>query len=122
MTKRAESINDLYEDPKAYGIPTFEEFSRDPEKWLGKSTEVFDTAEIGFLGRERKNVRRHKFEIEGYRCATLEEVEKVALSQGIPLRELDYRPQMIPLGGGKCDILVKFVSKEDREKREARGE
>lgn len=110
------SINDIYDDPKAYGMPTFEEFRKNPERWTGRADAAL--ADVSEGGTEVKNqYRKQTYEIEGYRCGTLEEVERIALSQGIKLKELDYRPQMIPQGGGQWDILVKFVSKPERRRR-----
>lgn len=108
-------LQDIVDDPSKYGAPTFDEFRRHPEKWLGRADEKLISADQGsqVLG----NVQRHIYEIEGYRCKTIEEVERVAKSQGIPLKELDYRAQLIPCGGGKADVLVKFISKVVRENR-----
>ena len=108
-------LQDIVDDPSKYGAPTFDEFRRHPEKWLGRADDSLSSADQGsqFL----KNVKRHIYEIEGYRCKTIEEVEKIAASQGIPLRMLDYRAELVPIGGGKADILVKFISKEQRENR-----
>lgn len=108
-------MDDIMSDPSKYGAPTFEEFRSNPEKWLGRDDDKFVSADKG--SQVLSNVRKHIYEIEGYRCKTLEEVEKIAASQGIPLRSLDYRPELIPLGGGQADILVKFVSKDGREAR-----
>lgn len=117
MTKEL-SQEAILENPKDFGLPTFEEFRRSPDKWLGSWEDTFDSAykssQDKFL---RSHIQRHIYEIEGYKCKTLEEVEKVARSQGIDLRSLDYRPEMIPQGGGKWDVKVVFVSKNQRDRR-----
>lgn len=97
--------------------PTFEEFQKNRDHYLGRDFDKLSEVDNGST-MLNKLISRTRYEIEGYRCDTLEEVEKVAKNQGIPLRELDYRPQIMPIGGGKCDILVKFVSKNVREQRE----
>jgi hypothetical protein len=107
---------DIFDNPHEYGLPTFEEFRKDPEKYLGRDDDRL--AEVSRGGENiREIVQRHIYEIEGYRCKTLEEVERIAANQGIPLRELDYRPQVVPNSGGKCDILVRFVNKNTRARR-----
>ena len=111
---------DLMAIARAHGMPTFDQFYRDPSILLGRDDEILASADAGSRNLDR-HVQRHMYEIEGYRCKTLEEVERVALSQGINIRELDYRPQVMPTGAGKCDILVRFVSKEQREKRKLWG-
>lgn len=115
-----QSPDEIMANPEAFGMPTFAEFAKNPEKWLGRDDDKLAWADAGSRALE-KHVQRHIYEIEGYRCKTIEEVEKIASSQGIPLRELDYRPSVVPTGGGKCDILVKFVNKADREKRKLWG-
>lgn len=107
---------ELLENPNKFGAPTFDEFVANREKYIGRDDDRFSEADRG-SSHLKSVVQRHVYEIEGYRCKTLEEVEKVARNQGINLRELDYRPEVIPLGGGKCDLLVKFISKDEREKR-----
>lgn len=114
------TLDELLENPTAYGLPTFDQFAKNQEKYLGRDDDRFAEAEAGSRNLE-KHVQRHIYEIEGYRCKTLEEVERIAQSQGIKLRELDYQPQVVPLGGGKCDLLVKFVSKDTRERRKLWG-
>lgn len=107
------TADDILEDPKAFGMPTFEEFTKNREKYLGRDEESLEQVDKGGIN-VRKVTQRHIYEIEGYRCKTLEEVQKVAGSMGIDLKKLDYRPQFIPCGAGKWDLKVVFVSKDRR--------
>ena len=108
----------LFDNPQEFGLPTFDEFRRNPEKYIGRDDERLEAVDRG--GEHiRSVVQRHIYEIEGYRCKTLEEVERIASSQGIPLRELDYRPEVVPSSAGKCDLLVRFVNKNTRARRDA---
>lgn len=110
--------NELISDPKKFGFPTFDEYVANREKFLGDSEEALSTADRGSTVLNR-TVKRHIYEIEGYRCKSLEEVERIAKSQGIDIRALDYRPQLVQAGAGKFDVIVRFVSKSERMKREA---
>jgi hypothetical protein len=103
------------------GAPTFEQFKKDREKFLPQISgqEILASVDEGGKALKQSMNKRMMYEIEGYRCKTLEEVERVAKSQGIPIEALDYSPQVIPQAGHKCDILVKFVPKWVREKRNA---
>ena len=112
----AKSTDEIFDDPEAFGLPTFEQFSKSPEKWVGREDDRLMEVDRGST-MLNKHVQRHIYEIEGFRCKSIEEVERVALSQGIPLRELDYRPQVVPSSAGKCDLLVRFVSKKKRDER-----
>lgn len=116
MGRLPESIDDIYDNPHDFGAPTLEEFAKNREKWMGRDDDALISVTEGGQGI-KKDYRRHQYEIEGYRCRTLEEVERIARSQGIPLRELDYRATLIDTGSGKNDVLVKFISKKERETR-----
>lgn len=109
-------INDLAENPEKFGAPTFEQFKKNREKYLGK-----DDSTLAIVDKGSNNLsgilEKYVYEIEGFRCKNLEEVERIAGDYGINLRDLDYRPELIPQGGGKAKMLIKFVSKADREKR-----
>ena len=110
------SMEELAENPEKYGAPTFEEFQRNQGKYMGRDDDVMSSVSEG--GHNIRGItKKHVYEIEGYTCKSLEEVERVASSQGIPLRELDYRPILIPDSGLKCDIRVKFMRRNEIEKR-----
>lgn len=106
-------------DPASVGMPTFDEFKKNPDIIRGKQDEVFASAE---KGGEIANAftKKHIYEIAGYRVKSLAEVEKIATDRGIPLRELDYRAVCIPCGAGKADVLVKFMSKQEIARRNAK--
>lgn len=105
-------------NPEAYGFPSFERYQKERDKFVGHEEEILASADKGSTNLNR-TISRHVYEIEGYRCKNLEEVERIAKSQGIDLRALDYRPELIQAGAGKFDIIVKFISKNEREKRKA---
>ena len=111
------TFDDVMEDPKKFGLPTFDEFAKNPDTLFGREDERLQEVERGSTNLNRV-VKRYIYEIEGYRCKSLEEVERVARSMGIDLREMDYQPQMETNTGGKFDIKVKFVSRSERIKRQ----
>lgn len=109
----ANDVQELLDDPEFYGLPTFQQWLKLREDWERQYNPL---AQVDSGSRQLdKHVQRHIYEIEGYRCKTLEEVERVAKEQGIP--HLEYRPTVIPTGAGKCDILVKFVSSNEFNSR-----
>lgn len=107
---------ELSANPEKFGLPSFDRWAAEREKFMGRDDDILASADKGSTTLSR-SVQRHIYEIEGYRCKNLEEVERVAKEQGINLRGLDYRPQLIQAGAGKYDIIVRFVAKDDREKR-----
>lgn len=110
------TLEDIQQDPEKFGAPTFEQFKKNRERYIGR-----DDATLAIVDKGSNNLsgmlEKYVYEIEGFRCKNLEEVERIAGDYGINLRDLDYRPELIPQGGGKAKMLIKFVSKEDREKR-----
>lgn len=102
------TIEDIMRDPKKFGAPTFEEFSRNPAAYRARTQNIFDAADNG--SQILKMVKRHRYEINGYKCDSLEEVERVALSEGLRPEDLEMKPEIIDLGGQWCDILVRFRS------------
>lgn len=105
-------------NPERYGFPSLDQWAKQREKYLGTEDDILASADKGSTLLSR-SVQRHIYELEGYRCKNLEEVERVAREQGINLKGLDYRPQLVQAGAGKYDIIVRFVSKGQREKRES---
>lgn len=116
----AKDTGEMFDNPEDFGLPTFEEFARNREKYMGREDDRLCEVERGSQTM-RNRVSRHVYELEGYRCRSLEEVERIAKEQGIPLKELDYRPQVVGAGAGKFDLIVRFISKSQREKRNKWG-
>ena len=94
-------MDDISEYLKKAGFPSFDEFSRNVEKYMGRDDDRLAEVDRGHTDGLKKVVKRQIYEIEGFRCKTLEEVERIAKDRGIPLKELDYRPQLIPLGADR---------------------
>lgn len=110
-------IVDIIVNNSKYGFMSFEEFKRNYNRlkdnkvnemfgWIDKGGEII-----------RPYLRKILYEIEGYRCKTLEEVERVAKSQGIDLTSLDYQAVAIPQSSYKCDVLIRFLPKKEILKR-----
>ena len=110
-------MQDIASNPHSFGAPTFEEFKKNREKYLLTHDQVFANIDKGSHNLAKVLESRYEYEIEGFRCKTLEEVERIAGDYGIPMNGLDYRPELLPQGGGKAKMLIKFVSKFEREKR-----
>lgn len=110
--------SDLFINPNKYGVPTFEEFQKNPERFRGRWDDKFAQVDAGSRMLDRV-VKKHVYEVEGVRCRSLEECERVAAEMGIDLksREYDYRAMLIPQGGGSADVLVKFMRKSEIDAR-----
>lgn len=95
---------------------SFDEWKRTREKWLGRDDDELASIDRG--STILSNVRKHIYELEGYRCKSLEEVESVAKAMGLEIKSLEARPEMIQAGAGKYDLLVRIFSKASKERRE----
>lgn len=113
--QEVQAFKEVIENPRAFGCPTFEEFENARTKYMGKSDDVLASAEHG-SDLFRKFVRKQKYLIKGYEAKTTEEVERIALSEGMVIKDLEYIPQMIDIGGGKWDVHVHVMEKKDYEK------
>lgn len=113
------SAEELMADPKKYGFPTFDEFAKNPDKYRRSVDEVLAAASNGSL-TIRNFVRRHIYEIAGYRAHSLEEVESIAKNEGLEIQNLEMQPQVIPIGAGKCDILVRFRKRTPQGEKKLR--
>lgn len=115
MKNKSQAFAELRENPHKFGAPTFEEFKRNRDKYLGRSDDTLSSIDKG-TELLSQYVKRHIYEIAGHRCKTLEEVERIASDYNIPLN--NFTAECLPLGGGKCDFLVKFISPDERKSRE----
>lgn len=114
--KALNDISDLVERPHDYGFFTFEEFVKNRDKIVGPGPEQEALACVEKGGTLfNRYTKRHVYEVGGYRCKTLEEVERVARAQGIPINH--FKATIIDQGCGKGDILVKFMSRSEIESR-----
>ena len=114
------TTDDIMNNPEKFGAPTFEAFKRQRDKYMKNHNQTFDRIEKGGSVANRFT-KKQVYEIEGYRCKTLEEVERVALNMGIDLNTMKYSAEFCPLGGGQADVLVKFMSESDRNRRGSHG-
>jgi len=115
--KEANSTEEIIDNPTAYGMPTFEEFKRKRDLYMGREDDVLSSADVG-SSILKKSVRKHIYEFQGYRCKTLEEVQNVASRQGVALKDLVYQPEVVWAGAGKYDLFVRFISKQEKAKRD----
>ncbi len=114
------TLDDIVSDPHKYGAPTFAEFAKNPDKWRSSNSNMLDSVDAGSI-LLRQILNKQIYEIDGYRCNSLEEVERVAKDQGIDLNNIVCRPEVVPVGGGRCDILVKFTSRKSVDERKHSG-
>lgn len=97
-------------NPTKYGLPTFEDFAKNPDKWREAKDELFRSAD-GSIIAARQGLRKQTYEFEGYRANSLEEVERMCEQEGVAINSLEMRPHVIPVSAGVFDLLVHFRRK-----------
>lgn len=101
------TLSDIVANPKKYGAPTFEEYSRDPSAYR------MDWAAVADNGSRllSKNQVKQKYKIFGYVVDTIEEADVIASDKGFVLSEMTIHPELRDQGGQKYDVEVEFRPK-----------
>ena len=108
--KHDTDLEEVMADPKKFGLPTFEEWKKNPDL-LKNQLSVFDSVDNGPQKLLKTQLRRIRYQWRGYYFDKIEHVERAIHSDGVDVNELDYQPEVIPQGGGKLDLLVRIVKK-----------
>lgn len=84
--------NDMMINPKKFGLPTFEEFKKNPSKYKLSDTHWLDVADKGQT--LLKNVREHHYKIKSrtgiiYSCgSSIDKLAYIAGQEGYSLKQL----------------------------------
>jgi hypothetical protein len=110
MTNKAApaSVEDLFSNPHAFGFPTFAEFAKEPDKYrytLNERLGHIDKSVHNF----RELVQKHRYRLGSWCVDTLEEIERIAKSEGVDLMRCKLAPVVERHAGGKVDIEIEFV-------------
>lgn len=103
-------LQDILDNPKKFGLPTYEEFSKNPDKWKAAKNDLLAQADESSKTHLKKLIRKQHYEFNGYQFKTLEQVERAILDHGLEVSQCEMYPQVIP-DGDKCDIVIEFRSK-----------
>lgn len=108
---RDDDLAEILESPTKFGLPTFDEFARNPEKYREAADELFKSADHG-SDNIRKMVTKHIYFVEGIECKTLEMAERVIKEEGLKMSDMEMYPTIVPDVGLKCQIKVEFKRKK----------
>lgn len=110
------TIEDLAANPGKFGIPTFEQFCANPDRYRRKRTMSMDMLSNG-PRQFRRDLNKIIYKINGHEMPE-DHVERALGDHGYTLADIDLlnrgtrlkkEVNMIPLGGGKYDIVVNFL-------------
>ena len=102
--------DDIMHDPKEFGFPTFQEFSKNPQKF--RNPEVLGIADGG--SKMLNMVQKHKYKFGKYTTDKIEEIDRIIKDEGYTQDDLTMIPQILPDVGGKCIILIEFGIKQGK--------
>lgn len=111
------SIEDLAQDPKAYGLPTFAEFQKNKKKWTpGSNPERGMIALTDGPRTDREGLKNIITQVNG-ESMPHERVERVLSDYGYTGKDINLLKETrlkktirkIQLGGGYYDMVVNFL-------------
>lgn len=105
-------FDELVRDPKAFGLPTFQEYCKNPDSWTPKSNlwEILDNGPRALL---KDKIRKVKFKVNGFTAKSAEAAQNMCEEFGVENsraltiddNRIDWGIECVPLGGGKIDLL-----------------
>ena len=109
---------DFIKNPDKYGFCTFEQFRKNPSKWRARPEQALESIE-GAGTLYKSQIRKMTYELEGYRCDTLEDVQSQAGQMGFRDQDLVFFPVRHNHLAGKFDMLVRIFHKNTVKQRGA---
>jgi len=115
--ERTTTIEDLAANPHAYGLPTLEEYAKVRDAIWGRDDDGITAISEG-PRKFRQDLHKIHYELNGKRLSSENEVERALSDYGYGLADIDLenrdsrlkkKVEMIPLGGGKFDLVVNFI-------------
>lgn len=112
----------LKSNPSKYGFPTFEEYARNPSRYVkqfrGGESDALDTVANGSsLEAVRHATKDVEYHLLQYKTKKLEEIERIARDNGIDLRRMKFKAIIQNMGGQSGQVVVRFMSPEEYERR-----
>jgi hypothetical protein len=107
-------LQDILATPERFGAPTFEEFAKNPEKYLGRDDELLITASEGAHKLKESNlIGKHHYKIFGYSAKSEDHVWSIMKNEGYTPRDFEIKPELVKTLAGQYDIHVEFVLKKE---------
>ncbi len=111
------TLEDLQADPAAYGLPTFEEFCRNKDRWKKRRDHAFIQVDNGPNGSIKTCIKKTRYYVESdgtrYEADSIEAAEKILASEGLDMASngMEWRSELIPLTSHTAEVHVTFRRK-----------
>lgn len=111
------TLDDLQADPSAYGVPTFAQFCAARDKFMGTDDQAMVSITDG-PQKFRAGLEKIRYQLHGVDVGSEDMVERALSDHGYSLSDIDLdnrnsklqkKIEMMPLGGGKYDLVVNFM-------------
>lgn len=112
------TVEDIARNPHRFGLPTYEEFCKNPTKWRRRDDEAMTRLTEG-PSLHRKDLKRIRYFIHSVELISEESVEKALSDYGFTLADIDLTNKdsalkkevnYVPVGGGlEHDVHVNFL-------------
>lgn len=116
VSQLPEGMNDIIKDPHKYGVPTIEEFMRNPAKY---QTTFSDREELDMVDNGGQNLRRilvkKTYHVGTQEFKSLEKAQQFCIDHGIPMGKWKAHVEKVP--GNWAHEKVIFMSPEEFERR-----
>lgn len=76
------------------GMPSFQEFAANPDRWRGRTDEIFESAQNGSVLLKHM-IEKHIYYFEHFRVEKLEHVERIISDEGLdPRTDVDMKIEL----------------------------
>lgn len=108
----ADSMMQILKDPRKFGLPTFKDFCKNPDKYKYKLEDMLAAADAS-TQILKDQLTKQEYVVRGRKCATLTEVTHIAEEEGVDLLNCEICPQLLPSDNDplKYKICVEFKEK-----------
>jgi hypothetical protein len=105
------TLDDILANPSNFGVPTFEQFSQNKDRYMGSKDWILAAVDKGSENLSAYSTE-HKYKFKNWNCDSLEEIERVARDEGHELLDLDFKAQLVDITNKRATIVVEFFPKK----------
>jgi hypothetical protein len=116
----APTMQDLMDNPKAYGLPTFDEYCKDPDTYRVGFKRLMTELELGPQSY-RGQTREIHYWVGINRCKTPERAMDIMLDMGWDPRRIDPKIDTTTTTAGKLVFNVRFYQKPEVQNEQFSG-
>lgn len=95
------------------GFPTFDEYSKDPDKYRETWEEVISSIDHGPELLREVTKGKHVLSVVGKKVSTIGQMIRVAKDMGFDLKKMTYTVNLENVGGGKYVHHINLVPKKE---------